>query len=58
MNNITFLIAKCMDSSVQKVKAKNIILNKEYPTNKSEYLIRSINDCRLFLQDNILYLNR
>lgn len=56
MNNITFLIAKCMDSSVQKVKAKNIILNKEYPTNKSEYLIRSINDCRLFLQDNILYL--
>ena len=56
MNNITFLIAKCMDSSVQKVKAKNIILNKEYPTNKSEYLIRSINDCRLFLQDNISYL--
>lgn len=56
MNNITFLIAKCMDSSVQKVKAKNIILNKEYPTNKSEYLIRLINDCRLFLQDNISYL--
>lgn len=56
MNNITFLIAKCMDSSVQKVKAKNIILNKEYPTNKIEYLIRSINDCRLFLQNNISYL--
>lgn len=28
MNNITFLIAKCMDSSVQKVKAKTLYLIK------------------------------
>lgn len=56
MNTLSFLIAKCKDLSVQKVKAKNIILNKEYPTNKSEWDIRSINDCRLFLLNNTSYL--
>lgn len=51
--NVPFLIAKCKDLSLQKVKAKAIITDKVYPTTKSEFQLKAIADSRCYLLHNL-----
>lgn len=50
---LPYLIAKCNDSSIQKIKAKAILSDTEYPTNRSEYQIKAIKDSQCFLMNHL-----
>ncbi len=51
-NNLPYLIARIKDKTLQKIRAKEIILDEEAPINISEYLLKQITDSHNYLMNH------
>ncbi len=51
--NLPFYILKTFDQKIQKVRFKDIILNKETPNSYKEMHYKEMDDCYLFLMNNL-----
>ena len=50
--NLPYLIARIKDKTLQKIRAKEIILDEEAPINISEYLLKQITDSHNYLMNH------
>lgn len=52
VNDLPYLIAKCKDKTLQKIRAKEIVLDKKPPVSHSEYELKQIADSHNYLMNH------